>query len=179
MEHGVRAVLINPQPNISELRRFLEMLNFCRSSIPKHCSMHAPQEPKNETKGKYSKHPNTDNDNAFAKCKEQLAWATMLAHPVEQARLWWASWWQTLSMPSWVPHWNKLPTGEVNHLVFAPKNSHQPKRGTALTTVSYWQSTQQSIISVIWSRAGIRWSTRIHKPLTYAFNQRPAKASPR
>lgn len=101
-EHGIKPLpskidSINkfPKPkNITELRRFLGMVNFYRRSLPKAAEIQKPLTALLHNAKKNDKTPiiwNKDLDTAFDKVKNDLAKATLLAHPLQCAPLYLAT----------------------------------------------------------------------------------------
>lgn len=87
----VKAILDYKKPEtIMDLRRFICMINFYHRFIPHAARYQAPLNAFMKGAKKKDKRPvlwTKEAEDAFIKCKETVANATLLAHPVEDAEL--------------------------------------------------------------------------------------------
>lgn len=175
----VKDILQYPRPNTAKgLRQFLGMINFYRRFIPRASHIFAPVNNllTDKIKGKTEVQWNNEAIQSFEQCKEQLAAATLLAHPVDNAPLSLVtdasdfavgatlqqrinSEWQPLGFFS-----KKLSSAEQKYgaydrellaIYLAIKNFQHMLEGRQFTIFTD------------------------HKPLTFAFLQKPEKCSPR
>lgn len=176
----VRVIVNLPQPTIAkELKRFLAMINFYRKFLPNAMTAQAPL--LTMISG------NTKNDRtvlkwdarsveAFQACKKGLADAAMLAHPARHAEL------------SLCTDASDLAVGAVLHQhvdgVAQPLGFFSKKLDDAQRNYSTYDRELLGIFLGIKHFRYMLEGRRCHvftdhKPLTYAFNQRSEKASPR
>lgn len=176
----VQAIVEFPLPKVAkELRRFLAMINFYRRFLP-HAVYHQmplvqliPGNKKNDsTPINWTK----DTINHFTQCKQQLAIATLLAHPAPNAKI-------SLSTDA-----SDTAVGAVIHQII--NNEYQPigffsiKLNDAQRKYSTYDRELLAIYLAIkhfrCMLEGRDFDIRTdHKPLIYAFKQKLDKASPR
>lgn len=91
LEDRVEAIKRHEKPtNVSEFRRFLGIINFYRRLIPNAAEVQAPLHEYLHDAKKRDKRPiqwNSRSEKAFEETKQQLANATLLAHPIVDATL--------------------------------------------------------------------------------------------
>lgn len=91
MESKVEKIINFPKPaTVSDMRKFLAMLNFYRRFIPNAADIQIPLNAYLQGAKKKDKRPivwTDEAEKAFEKCKLQLSQATLLSHPVSQATL--------------------------------------------------------------------------------------------
>ncbi|CAL1683860.1 unnamed protein product [Lasius platythorax] len=91
LEKRITAVMNFKKPdNTAELRRYLGMVNFYHRFIENAATVLAPLNKRLANKKKKDKQPinwTTTEEEAFRESKERLAKATLLAHPLENAKL--------------------------------------------------------------------------------------------
>lgn len=169
----------NKPTTVNELRRFLGMVNFYRRFIPNAAEIQAPLTkllggPKTKGKEPVSWNPNTEQ--AFEKIKQALANAARLAHPSPDAPV------------SVMVDASDIAIGGVlqQHI----ENAWQPlafftkKLDTAQQKYSAYDRELLAAYSAIKrfryfleGRKFILFTD--HKPITFAFNQKPERCSPR
>lgn len=164
--------------NTQQLRRFLGMLNFYRSFIPKAAELQAPLH--DLLKGKQKKQqPITWTDvavKAFESCKEILAEATFLSHPLPSAQL-------ILSTDA-----SDFAVGaslqQKNNDQLQPLAFFSQKLNTAQAKYSAYDRELFAIYAAIkhfrFMLEGRRFTVFTdHKPITFAFYQKSDKCTPR
>jgi len=165
--------------NISELRRFLGIINFYRRFISNAAQTQAPLHKYLQGAKKKDKRPiqwNTEAEEAFEKCKQQLADATLLAHPITNA---------TLALKTDA---SSTAMGAVleqnNNGIWEPLGFFSKKFSPTQENYSTYDRELQAIYS------GLKYFQQLvegrklliktdHKPLTYAFLQKSSKSTPR
>lgn len=176
----VAAILDYKKPAVAkELKRFIAMINFYRKFLP-HATVH-------QSKLQSLIHGNKKNDKtplvwsseteaAFDECKQQLANATLLTHPCALADL---SLHVDASDTAVGAALHQIINGEYQPLGFYSKQ---------LTTAQRKYSTYDRELTAMFQ--GVKHFRYMlegrtchivtdHKPLTFAFNQKPEKAAPR
>lgn len=180
LPNRVTAILEFKKPNnVSELRRFLGIVNFYRRFIP-HAAR--PQALLNEYlvgAKKNDKRPiawTLETEKAFLECKTQLANSSLLAHPLENAPLALQTDASDASMGAVL---EQFCDGRWEPLGFYSKklSQAQTKYSTydrellaIFSSLKFFQSMVEGRPLVIKTD---------HKPLAFAFKQRSSKASPR
>jgi hypothetical protein len=176
----VAAITGYPKPaTMKDLRRFLGMLNFYRRFVKKAAEIQSPLHNLLTNARKNDKRPvawNPEAEAAFEQCKEELANAALLAHPMEHGDL-------TLTTDA-----SDVAIGGV--LQQRVQDSWQPlgffsKKLTS--TQKNYSTYDRELLGVYESVKHFRHmlEARVftiqtdHKPLTFAFQQRSDKASPR
>lgn len=164
---------------ICELRRFLGVINYYRRCIPHAAQLQAPLNNflSNSKKNDKRKIPWTDEaDNAFLNCKRSLSEATMLAHPAPNSDLALVTDASDTAIgavleqkfgDSWRPlgfFSRKLSNAEKNY------STYDRELLAIYDAVKYFRHMLEARHFVIKTD---------HKPLVYAFSQKPEKASPR
>ena len=177
----VRVIQEFPKPeNISQLRRFLGMINFYRRSLPKVAEI---QSPLNKLLGNSKKNDKTpvswtpDAEKAFQKYKKDLANAALLAHPAPNAKLRLITDASDTSIGAAVEQqtsencWEPLAFFLKKFTKAQLKYSTYDRELTAIfKSIKHFQHFLESCVFEIFTD---------HKPLVYAFSQRSDKASPR
>ena len=176
----VTAVLNYEKPsNVSQLRRFLGMLNFYRQSLKHAAEIQAPLHKYLIGSTKKDLRPiewTPEAETAFDQCKQQLANATLLHYPLMNAKLCLQCDASNLAMGAVLEQWNN---GTWEALGFFSKKFNDAQRN---------YSTYDRELLAIYN--GIKFFRHMvegrplkiktdHKPLTFAFDQKPEKASPR
>lgn len=173
LKNHITVIMNYPKPRtVMELRRFLGLINFYKRFIKNTASSKALQEPSNETKDRLRGHrrPNRFLNNA-ATCANVL-----LAHPCEGAPL-------------------LLHTDASDFAMSAALQQFQEDKWIPLGFYSKKLINSQSKYSTYDRKflaiySSIRFFRHMlecreftiatdHKPLTFVFNQKPYKASPR
>lgn len=165
--------------NATQLRQFLGMLNFYRSFIPRAALVQAPLHELLRTCGNKKRAPiswTPETEEAFVNCKNSLAEATLLSYPIPGAQL------------SLVTDASEYAIGSclqqrvgdaVQPLAFFSQklNSAQRKYSAydrelfaVYSSIKYFKHMLEGRDFVIFTD---------HKPLTYAFRQKPDKCTPR
>ncbi|BES93979.1 multicellular organismal development [Nesidiocoris tenuis] len=176
----VHAILNFPQPStIEDLRRFLGLVNFYRRSLPNAAVTQQPlfklcQDPKKRDKRTINWTPETVE--AFESLKTQLSNATLLAHPSS-----------TLPLVLMTDASDFAIGGalhQIRNSVSEPLGFFSKKLSPSQRSYStYDRELLAAYSSVKYFRhmlEGREFSLLTdHKPLTFAFLQRPEKASPR
>ncbi|EAL58701.1 gag-pol polyprotein [Wolbachia endosymbiont of Drosophila ananassae] len=180
LQTKVNAITNFPLPKVAkELRRFLAMINFYRRFIPNAIQHQAPLVqliPGNKKNDSTPINWTTETIDKFNSCKNSLAQAALLAHPAPNANL-------SLSTDA-----SNIAVGAVLHQVI---NSEYQPMGFFSIKLSETQrkySTYDRELLAIY--LGIKHFRHMlegrvfhirtdHKPLVYAFDQKPEKASPR
>ena len=175
----VQAIRSYPRPQTAKkLRQFLGMLNFYRRFISKATQLQAPLNDllQGNIKGKTPVNWNPEAQVAFEHCKEGLAQAALLAHPEPDA---------TLAL---VCDASEFTVGAALHQqinggweplgFFSKKLSSTEKKYGAYDrellaiylAVKYFRDMVEARTFTIFTD---------HKPITFAFRQKPDKCSPR
>lgn len=169
----------NLPKTVNELSRFLGMLNFYRRFIPKAAQAQAILNSLKSGQKKNDKTPiewTPELRNSFEECKNQLANSALLAYPVESAE---TSLWVDASDIGMGAVLQQLIDGEWKPLGFYSKklsdtqtrySAYDRELLAAYSGVKYFQHFLEGRQFCIYTD---------HKPLTFAFNQRHDKASPR
>lgn len=165
--------------NEKELRRFLGMVNFYRRFIPKAAQQQANLHPlcSGNKKSKKIKIQWTDElINDFEKCKQQLANAALLSHPTYNAP---TSLWIDASDTGMGGVLQQFFNGEWRPIAFYSK-----KLSSAQTKYSAYDRELLAAYSALkhfqyFLEGREFFICTDHKPLIYAFKQKPDKASPR
>lgn len=180
LEDKVLAISNYPKPEtIQGLRRFLAMINFYRRFIPKAASTQAPLFEFLKGAKKKDKRPvnwTTAAEAAFQKCKEDLAKATTLVHPSSTAQI-------SLTVDASDTAIGGVlqqssPDGQQPLAFFSKKLSKTESRYSAYdrelfavyAAIKHFRHMLEARIFTIYTD---------HRPLTFAFKQKPEKASPR
>jgi hypothetical protein len=175
----IEAITNFPRPEtVKQLRQFLGLINFYRNFIPKVAShqapLHAVLTPKTKSKATINWTP--EMAQAFTDCKQSLSTATLLAHPVIGVDL-------ALSTDA-----SDFSIGAC--LQQRVKNDWQPlaffsrKLTPAQTKYSVYDRELYAVYAAIkYFRHMLEGQTFFiltdHKPLTFAFAQKPEKCTPR
>ena len=175
----VEAILNLPQPTTAkELRRYLGMFNFYRRFVTGASSSQAPLTTllNGNKKGKQTVKWTPQASQAFAETKKCLAEATLLAHPEPNAPL--ALF--TDASDSAIGATLQQKIGEN----WEPLGFFSRKLSTAETKYSAFDREMLAVYAAIrYFRHMVEAKTFVvftdHKPLTYAFRQKPEKCSPR
>lgn len=164
---------------IAELRRFLGAINFYRKSLRNAAEIQAPLHELLTGSTKRDKRPvkwNPRAERAFEECKNQIANATLLRHPIPNA---------TLSIQSDASDTAMGGVLEQFHNGnWEPLGYFSRKFTNAQQKYSTYDRELQAIYSCIkFFQHMVEGRTLIiktdHKPLTFAFEQKAEKASPR
>lgn len=164
---------------VRELRRFLGVINFYRRFIPKAAEMQAPLHAcysGNKKDDKTNILWTQELDNAFEQCKQALANTTLLAHPK-----------QSVSYALMVDASNTAVGAAVQQLApegWQPLGFFSHKLSPAQTKYSaYDRELLSAYLAVKHFRHLLEGQQFViftdHKPLTFAFQQKPEKSSPR
>lgn len=192
-EHGikplpdrVKAIQNFPQPNsLTQLRRFLGLFNFYRRFVPKAAHILAPlnqllQGKKNKTRVPKKHEPplewNEVAEQAFLKAKTALAEATLLRHPIPNAKL---SLWTDAS---------DVAIGST--LMQFSNNSWEPLAFLSMKldkSQKKWSTYDRELLAIYSSIKKFRHMLEgrrftiftDQKPLIFAFKQKSEKCSPR
>ena len=161
-----------------QLRQFLGMINFYRRFIPKAALLQAPLSNllKGKIKGNSPVTWSTETERSFQNCKDALSQATLLAHPTPGA---------TLAL---ICDASDFTAGAALQQKIG--NDWQPlaffsKKFTPTQTKysPYDRELLAIYLAIKYFRHMIEARTFIiftdHKPVTYAFKQKPEKCSPR
>lgn len=176
----VQTILDFPLPsNVEELRRFLGVINFYRRSLPGSASIQQPlfdicKSPKRRDKRKIEW--NQADIDAFNRLKGDLAEATLLAHPSPDLPL-------LLNVDA-SDHAIGASLQQVREGKREPLGFYSKKMNPAQTKYStYDRELLAAYEAVKFFRHMLEGRSFAivtdHKPLTYAFEQRADKASPR
>lgn len=177
----VKIIQDYPQPQtISELRRFLGILNFYRKFIKNASHMQAPlnillQGAKRKDKRAVPWSPETLQ--AFSNCKQQLATeATLFAHPHEETNL-------VLTTDASDTAMGAVLEQEMNGIL-EPLGFFSRQFSTAQRNYSAYDCELTAVYQAVKHfRPLIKGRNLImktdHKPLTFAFQQKSNKATPR
>lgn len=181
LEDKISAIIDFPQPSIvKDLRKFIGMVNFYRRFLPtdaadiqsKLHTLFSGNKKNDKTTLKWTE----QTKDAFEKCKQQLANATLLAHPHHDAAL-------ILQVDASdtavgaVLH--QLVSNELQPLGFYSKSLSETQRKyctydrellAIYQSVKYFRHMLEGRPFAIFTD---------HKPLIFAFNQKSSKASPR
>lgn len=176
----VRTIRDFPKPiKISELRRFLGMLNFYRRFIKDAAAAQAPLYELTVGAKKRDKRPvkwSTEAERAFEHSKEQLAQATLIAHPVGDTQLILTTDASDSAMGAvleQVIDGTRQPLGFFSRkftLTQTRYSAYDRELLAIYTAIQYFRHLIEGRDTVIYTD---------HKPLIYAFDQRSTKASPR
>lgn len=169
-----------PLPKIAcELKRFLATINFYRRFLLNAVENQMVLQqliPGNKKNDKTEIHWTEETKMAFQKCKDELVNATMLVHPVKDAPI-------SLNVDA-----SDKSVGAVLHQLigneFQPLGFFSKKLETAQTKYSTYDRELLGIyLGIKHFRHMLEGRNFIvytdHKPLTFAFNQKSDKASPR
>lgn len=176
----VRAILKFPKPKtVVEMRRFLGMINFYRKCIKNAAQMQAILNEYLKDSKKNDKRPiqwTTEANEAFAKCLDSLANATLLVHPCETAPLVLTTDASDIAIGATL---EQVANGKTEPLAFFSK-----KLNNAQHNYSVYDRELLAIYEAIkYTRDFIEGRQLLiktdHKPLTFAFLQKSGKASPR
>lgn len=176
----VEAVVNFPKPsNVKELRRFLAMINFYRRFIPHAAETQVPLLQYQKGNKKNDKSPikwSTEAENAFDKCKADLANAVLLVHPVDGQSICVMVDASDQSIGGVLQQ--RSETGWLPLSFFSRKlTPTQKKYSTYDRELLAVYSVVKHYRHMLEGRHFIIFTD--HKPLTYAFKQTPEKASPR
>lgn len=179
-ESKIDAVQNFPKPKtIKDLRRFLAMLNFYRRFLPKAAMEQAPLNQLLKKSVKNDKRPvpwSEESEEAFKKCKSSLSNSTLLFHPICDAEL-------EIKVDASDFAIGAVLEQKICNVVqplafFTKKLSETEKR------YSTYDRELLAIYSAIKYFRDLIEGREIsvhtdHKPLIFAFSQKPEKASPR
>ncbi|TDG38405.1 hypothetical protein AWZ03_015173, partial [Drosophila navojoa] len=176
----VKTIIDFPLPKVAkELRRFLAMINFYRRFLPKAIIHQAPLVqliPGNKKNDSSPISWTEDTIKHFEECKQSLATATLLVHPSPDASL-------SLSTDA-----SDTAVGAVLHQIINEERQPLGFFSIKLTDAQRKYSTyDRELLAIYLSIKHFRYMLegRIfdvrtdHKPLVFAFTQKPEKASPR
>jgi cleavage and polyadenylation specificity factor subunit 1 len=176
----VKAVLEYKKPKtINELRKFLGIINFYRRHIPHAALTQAPLNslhPSNKKGKNVNINWTEELDTAFQNCKKKLAEATLLSYPQSNAK---TSLYVDASDQGMGGVLQQNINGEFRPIAFYSKKltPTQQKYSTydrellaTYAALKYFQYFLEGRSFTIFTD---------HKPLTFAFKQKPEKASPR
>jgi hypothetical protein len=168
-----------PRPETAkQLRQFLGLINFYRNFIPKAASLQAPLRavltPKTKSKATINWTP--EMAQAFTDCKQSLSTATLLAHPVIGVDL-------ALSTDASDFSIGACLQQRVNN-DWQPLAFFSRKLTPAQTKYSAYDRELYAVYAAIkYFRHMLEGQTFFiltdHKPLTFAFAQKPEKCTPR
>lgn len=176
----VQAILDLPKPKtIVELRRFLGMVNFYRKFIKNAAHIQAPLNEFVKSSKRNDKRPIPWTDHAeyaFQQCKQSLADAARLVYPIENAGLALTTDASDIAIGAVL---EQMHDNELRPIAFFSK-----KLSKAQKNYSAYDRELLAIYEAIkhfrYLLEGRQFVIRTdHKPLTYAFNQKSEKASPR
>lgn len=179
-EERVKVIREYPKPQtIVDMRKFLGIVNFYRRFIKNAAQVQAPLNKFLQGAKKNDKRLITWSSKAeesFEQCKQQLARATLLAHPQENAILALRTDASDTAMGAVLEQltessWN--PLGFFSKTLSAAENRYSTYDRELLAiykSLKYFRHMVEGRKITIYTD---------HKPLTYAFNQRADKASPR
>lgn len=180
LPNKVTAILKFPQPvTVKELRRFLAMINFYRRFIPK--AAHTQTILNDYLKGSKKNDKSTINwtpeaVNAFEKCKKDLSEAVTLYHPVLNAPLAIVVDASDTAMGAAL---HQEVNGECQPLGFYSKKLSPSQRSYS----AYDRELLAAYMAVKYFRHMVEGRPFTlftdHKPLTFAFQQKEDKCSPR
>ena len=164
---------------IADLRRFLGAVNFYRKSLQNAAEIQAPLHEyligaRKRDKRKIEWNPRADV--SFEKCKQQIANAALLRHPIENAPLAIKSDASDTAMGAVLEQWNND--------VWEPLGFFSKKFSDTQRRYSTYDRELQAIYSAVkFFRYMVEGhpllSKTDHKPITFAFQQKADKASPR
>ena len=176
----VRAILEYPKPKtVVELRRFLGMVNYYRRNIKNAAEDHAILNEYLKDSKKNDKRPiqwTEEADQAFEKCLNSLANATLLAHPCETAPLVLTTDASDVAIGAVL---EQIVDKETQPLMFFSKKLSSAQRNYSTydrELLAVYEAIKNTKDFVEGRQLVIRTD---HKPLTYAYQQKPEKASPR
>lgn len=154
------------------------MLNFYRRFIPSAARSQAllNQYLKDNTKKKGTINWSEEANSAFCECKTSVANATLLVHPLENVPL-------SLTVDA-SDFANGAVIDQLEHGIWKPLGFYSKKLSPAQVKYSTYDSELLAVYSAIKYFQHFIESKRFniytdHKPLTFAFSQKPDKASPR
>lgn len=187
----VKCILDFPQPTtLTQLRRFLGLFNFYRRCIPRAAHILAPlvkflEGHKNKKKHSRSKAPSEPlewNDEAtlsFNSAKEALANATLIRHPIPGAEL--SLWVDASDVAVGGSLMQKVVNGKK---IWEPIAFHSQKLSKSQRNWSVYDrelfamySSVKKFRHMLEGRNFVIYTDQ--KPLTFAFQQKPDKCSPR
>lgn len=180
LPNKVKAIADFPQPRyIQELQRFLGMVNFYRHFIPNAAANQAILQqflakPKKKDKSAIPWTPEASL--AFDKCKTDLANATLLTHPSITAQLCLTTDASDVAMGAVLEQWENnewKPTGFFSKKLTPTQRNYSTYDRELLaihSAIKFFRYLLEGRSFTIYTD---------HKPLTYAFSQKPDKASPR
>lgn len=180
LKEKVRSIENFPKPRtISELRRFLGMVNFYRRNLPKAAAAQAPLNVYLRDSKKNDKREivwTSEAEEAFVRIKTDLANAALLVHPKIGAKLRIVSdasdfaagaVLEQLSDDTWQPlafYSQKFSPSQMNY------SAYDRELSAIFQAIKYFRFLVEGQNFIILTD---------HKPLTYAFQQKSEKASPR
>lgn len=180
LEDRIKAIADYPKPKtIADLRKFLGIINFYRRFLRNAAQIQAPLHIPLHGAKKNDKRPitwDTEAEEAFELCKQQLAKATLLVHPRDNA---------TLALRTDA---SDISSGAVleqyNFGSWEPLGFFSKKHTNAEMKYSTYDRELLAIYkSLKYFRCMVEGRRLIivtdHKPLIHAFNQSADKASPR
>lgn len=166
---------------LHELRRFLGALNFYRRSLRNAATTQAPLNNLLRDVKKNDKRPviwTPEARAAFEQCKEDLAQATLLAHPASNAEL------RITADASSTAVGGVLEQKKTDSDVWEPLGFFSKKFSPAESRYSAYDRELTALFKSVkffkpWIEGGQLILRTDHKPLTHAFKQKSDKASPR
>lgn len=176
----VNAIINFKKPEtISELRRFLGMINFYRRALKGAAATQAPLHDLLVGAKKKDKRPvswTPSAERAFEECKKQIAEATLLRHPLENAEL-------ALQCDASDTAMGAV-LEQLNNGVWEPLGFFSKKFSDAQRRYSTYDRELQAIYSGLKHFRDLVEGRQLmiktdHKPLVFAFQQKATKASPR
>jgi transposase InsO family protein len=165
-------------PTVKALRRFLGVLNFYRRFIKNAADMQAPLNNllKDGVKGNEPVHWSSETDVAFESCRQSLAHATRLTHPKQNAEL---SLYTDASDTAMGAALHQKGDNGWEPIAFFSK-----KLTSAQSKYSAYDKELLAVYQAIhhfrhWLEGRHFTVFTDHRPLTFAFQQKPEKCSPR
>lgn len=175
----VQAIMDFPKPTTAkDLRRFLGMLNFYRRFLPNAATQHSPLNDllTDNVKGNTPIKWTPEGDDAFRICKESLSKAVLLSYPAPNTPL--AIMCDASDRAVGAVLQQKVENRWQPLSFFSKKLSPAQKKYSAydreLTAIYL---ALKFFLHMVEGREFIIFTD--HKPLTYAFQQKPEKCSPR
>lgn len=176
----VRAIMDYPKPKtVVDLRRFLGMINYYRRCVKGAAHDQAILNEFLKDGKKNDKRPvawTPEAEAAFEKCKKSLSEATMLAHPQDAAPLILTTDASAVAIGAAL---EQIVQGKPQPLAFFSQ-----KLNTAQRNYSTYDRELLAVYAAVKSMKDVIEGRPLvirtdHAPLTYAFRQKPDKASPR
>lgn len=179
LDTKVEAIKSFPEPKtIKQLRRFLGMINFYRRFIPSAAQIQAPLNNllTGSVKGSHPVNLQGDTLKAFEACKDSLCRATLLAHPDCEAPLALVTDASDKAIGAVLQQYKNKgwqPLAFFSHKLSPTRSSYSPYDRELLAiyeAVRYFRHMLEARDFTIYTD---------HKPLTFAYNARKEKGSPR